>query len=73
MKCKYDRQADALYIKFTDSKVAETHKVAAGVLLDTDKEGNPVGLEILNASKRLGQSPPPLRLNCRGRCRCRIQ
>ena len=57
MKVRYDPEADALYIRLREGTIAETEEVSAGVMLDVDAEGNPVGLEILNASRRLGQQP----------------
>ncbi|KYH33311.1 DUF2283 domain-containing protein [Neomoorella mulderi] len=57
MKFRYDPDADALYIRFNDSSIYETEEISQGVLLDIDAEGKLVGLEILNASKKLGEPP----------------
>ena len=48
---KYDAKADALYITLGKGKVYKTKKVRAD-LFDYDKEGNLLGLEILNYSER---------------------
>ena len=54
MKIEYDRQADALYIQFQRVKVEDNLDVEEGVTVDLDKDGHIVGLEILEARKRLG-------------------
>ena len=52
----YDRDADALYLSFTTiapGGVAETREVSSGVFLDFDAEGRLLGMEVLEASRRL--------------------
>lgn len=56
MKVKYDEEVDVLTIKFSDAPIEESDQDKPGVILDYDKAGNIVGLEILNASKRI-QNP----------------
>jgi uncharacterized protein YuzE len=51
MKVKYDRQVDILYITLSAEEVAESDEYKPGVIIDYDKEGAIVGIEILNASK----------------------
>ncbi|KKS37321.1 MAG: hypothetical protein A3G49_01535 [Candidatus Sungbacteria bacterium RIFCSPLOWO2_12_FULL_41_11] len=51
----YDPMADAINITFKKGKVAETKEIADGVLLDIDKNGSPLYLEILFARKRFGK------------------
>ena len=53
MKLHYYPETDSLYIELKDGAGAETRVVADGVNLDLDEEGDPVGLDIDNASKRL--------------------
>lgn len=55
MKYTYDPMADAINIIFKKGKVAETKEVAEGVLLDVDKGGTPLYLEILNVRQRFGR------------------
>jgi uncharacterized protein YuzE len=56
MKVKYDEEVDVLTIEFSDAPVEESDEDKPGVILDYDKDGNIVGMEILNASKRV-QNP----------------
>ncbi len=50
---KYDKQADALYIKLTEAAIAESDSEKPGIILDYDIENNIVGIEILNASQKM--------------------
>jgi uncharacterized protein YuzE len=49
----YDPEVDVLRILLTDAPVEESDEDKPGVILDYDKDGNVVGLEILEASKRI--------------------
>lgn len=53
MKSAYDAKVDALYLRWTDAKIAESDEVSEGVILDYDSEGNVVGIEVLNASQKI--------------------
>ena len=53
MKVTYDPQVDVLRILFRDAPIEESDEDKPGVILDYDKEGNVVGLEVLNASQRI--------------------
>ncbi len=53
MKVTYDPEVDALTIILSDAAVEESDEAKPGVILDYDVAGNIVGLEILNASKRV--------------------
>ncbi len=53
MKARYDPQADALYVRFTDTPVAESEEVRPGLVLDFDADGRIVGIEIIAASDHL--------------------
>ena len=54
MKVKYDKEVDVMYISFSKNKIAESDENKKGVILDYDKNGAIVGIEILDASKRDG-------------------
>lgn len=49
MVIKYNKEADAIYIKFSDAKVFESDEEKPGVILDYDESGNLIGIEVLNA------------------------
>lgn len=53
MKLAYDREVDAITITFRETTVT-TEEVDEGIFFDYDKEGRLAGIEILDASKRLG-------------------
>ncbi|MEO6724927.1 MAG: DUF2283 domain-containing protein [Blastocatellia bacterium] len=57
MKVTYDAEVDALRIVFNDAPVEESDEEKPGIILDYDRAGNIVGLEILDASKQI-QNPP---------------
>jgi uncharacterized protein YuzE len=54
MKVRYDPEVDVLSIALSDAPVEESDEDNPGVILDYDIRGNVVGLEILDASKRMG-------------------
>lgn len=56
MKIEYDREADALYIQLRDAKVDDNIDIEEGVTVDIDGEGHIIGVEVLDASKRLAPS-----------------
>ena len=53
MKVTYDPEVDVLRIVFSSAPVEESDEDKPGVILDYDKDGNIVGLEVLDASKRI--------------------
>jgi uncharacterized protein YuzE len=53
MKVTYDPEVDVLRIIFRDIAIEESDEEKPGMILDYDKEGNIVGMEILDASKRI--------------------
>ena len=53
MKVTYDSDVDVLRILFSNAPIEETDEDKPGVILDYDKDGNVVGLEVLNASQRV--------------------
>ena len=52
MKIEYDQQADAMYIRLRAGDVAESEEVRPGVVLDFDAQGQVLGIEMLDVSKR---------------------
>jgi uncharacterized protein YuzE len=53
MKIYYDSEVDALYLKLGDETPEGVIEIAEGVNLDTTSLEKIVGIEILNASKKL--------------------
>lgn len=53
MKVTYDPEVDVVRILFNSAPIEESDETKPGVVLDYDKDGNVVGMEILNASKRM--------------------
>ena len=53
MKFSYDKEVDVVYIKFSDKAVFESNEDEEGIIIDYDKDGGMVGLEILEASKKM--------------------
>jgi uncharacterized protein YuzE len=53
MKVKYDKEVDILYITFSEKKIKESDEGKHGVIIDYDKEGSIVAIEVLDASKRM--------------------
>lgn len=57
MKATYDAKTDTLSIILrSDAAVAESDEDKPGVILDYDKDGNLVSLEILDASTRVTEA-----------------
>ena len=52
MKVTYDVEVDILRIIFTSVAIEESDADRPGVIIDYDKDGQIVGMEILDASKR---------------------
>lgn len=53
MKLSYDKEVDVVYIKFSDRDVYESNEDQEGFIIDYDNDGNVVGLEILEASRKM--------------------
>lgn len=52
MKIKYDQEVDILLLQFSDEAVHESDQPNPGIILDYDKEGHIVRIEVLDASTR---------------------
>jgi uncharacterized protein YuzE len=53
LKIEYDREADALYIQLREAEVEDNIDIEEGVTVDLDEKRHIIGIEILDASKRL--------------------
>jgi len=54
MKINYDPKADALYIKLTDKTIKDSDEPGKGLIIDYDEKREPVGIELLQASRLFG-------------------
>ncbi len=53
MKLSYYPDTDSLYIDLSERPSADSRVISEGVVLDYDKNGNIVGIDIDNASRKL--------------------
>ena len=53
MKVTYDPDVDVVRIILRDVPVDESDEDKPGVIIDYDKDGNVIGIEILDASQRV--------------------
>lgn len=53
MEITYDQKADAMYIKFRSGDFAKNKLIDRNTIIDLDKKGNILGIEILSVSKRI--------------------
>jgi len=53
MKIRYDSDADAMYIKLSDEEIKTTRKIDDNTILDYDKDGRVIGIELLFVKERM--------------------
>jgi len=53
MKLNYYPETDSLYIDLSEKTSVDSKEISEGVVLDYDAEGNLVGIDIDNASKKV--------------------
>ena len=53
MKLNYHPETDSLYIDLSEQPSAESREISEGVVLDYDAQGNLVGIDIDNASRKV--------------------
>jgi uncharacterized protein YuzE len=53
MKLKYYPDTDSLYIDLSSRPSVDSRVLSEGVVLDYDEEGNPVGIDIDKASRKI--------------------
>jgi uncharacterized protein YuzE len=53
MKVTYDPEVDVLRILFSSAPIEESDEDKPGAIIDYDKDGNVVSVEILDASQRM--------------------
>lgn len=55
MKAIYEQMTDVLYLRAKNAKVGKTIRVNNHTLIDLDKRGGIIGIEVLSASKYVPQ------------------
>jgi len=55
VRIEYDSKADAMYIWLRKAKYDVSEELAENVIIDLDKRGRIIGIEVLDASKNLGK------------------
>ena len=56
MRIEYDKEADALYIQLREVYVDDNIDIEDGITVDLDEKRHVVGIEIMDASKKLSLS-----------------
>ncbi|PIP07848.1 MAG: DUF2283 domain-containing protein [Syntrophobacterales bacterium CG23_combo_of_CG06-09_8_20_14_all_48_27] len=56
MKIEYSKEADALYVYFREDYVAKSKEIEDGVVVDFDKDGQLIGIEVLDVRQRFSLS-----------------
>ena len=56
MNFHYDKESDSLYIELSSNPSFDSEEVAQGVVVDYDKSGRIVGLDIEYASKHINMN-----------------
>ncbi len=49
---RYDKVADAIYIRLREGKIVKSDEIAPGIIVDLNENNEVVGIEILWFSKR---------------------
>ena len=56
IKISYDKEGDVLEIRFSENAIDDSEYVEeSGLVIDYDKGGNMVAIEIISYSKRVGK------------------
>ncbi|MCX6705787.1 MAG: DUF2283 domain-containing protein [Candidatus Woesebacteria bacterium] len=58
MKVRYDKKVNALYISLAKGKYSDSVKISDTVLVDKDKNGKILGIEVLEATKNIPAFDP---------------
>jgi len=56
LRIEYDKEADALYIQLREAYVEDKVDIEEGITVDLDENRHVVGIEILDASRKLSLS-----------------
>jgi uncharacterized protein YuzE len=55
MKITFDKEADAVYIETSGADFFDNRKTDDETILDLDKNGKIIGIELLNVSERMSE------------------
>jgi uncharacterized protein YuzE len=55
VRVEYSEKSDALYIWLRRAKYDISEELAENVIMDLDKKGRIIGIEVLDASKNIGK------------------
>jgi uncharacterized protein YuzE len=55
VRVEYSKKSDALYIWLRRAKYDISEELAENVIMDLDKRGRIIGIEVLDASKNIGK------------------
>ena len=56
MKITFDKEADAVYIEISEEEFKTNKKMDNETIIDLDKNGKIIGIELLNVSKRMSKN-----------------
>lgn len=52
MRYSYDEQSDALFIRFREGEYDESEEIYEGFVIDFDKSGRPLGIDIYSEASK---------------------
>ena len=55
VRVEYSEKSDAMYIWLRRAKYDTSEELAENVIMDLDKKGRIIGIEVLDASKNIGK------------------
>jgi uncharacterized protein YuzE len=58
MKIHYDKKDDAIYIELSEGKYEVSREISDSIIVDEDKSGKVLGIEILDASENISAFDP---------------
>ena len=58
MKTKYDKKTDTVYLELGKGKYDTSRKISDAIIVDEDKNGKVLGIEILDASENIKKFNP---------------
>ncbi|MEK7558727.1 MAG: DUF2283 domain-containing protein [Patescibacteria group bacterium] len=58
MKIHYDPKIDAVYFKLAKGKYDASREISSSIIVDEDKNGKVLGIEILDATKNINAFNP---------------